>query len=85
VCFRGECSLVKAAWFKHYTLGGLPETFDRTVQSWGTANKATELSRHPAERRVRSAHSGCSIKCRKVPIVWLLVAAGILSPPAPRP
>jgi hypothetical protein len=36
--------LVKAAWFKHYTPAELPRTFDRVVQSWDTANKATELS-----------------------------------------
>ena len=35
--------LVKAAWFKRYAPGeGL--TFDRVVQSWDTASKATELS-----------------------------------------
>jgi predicted phage terminase large subunit-like protein len=35
--------LVKAAWFKRYGPGeGL--TFDRVVQSWDTASKATELS-----------------------------------------
>src|SRR5271169_2076786 len=36
--------LVKAEWFKHYGAKELPETFDRIVQSWDTANKATELS-----------------------------------------
>jgi phage terminase large subunit-like protein len=36
--------LVKAAWFKHYTSGELPETFERIVQSWDTTSKATELS-----------------------------------------
>src|SRR6516225_9929200 len=36
--------LVKAAWFRHYAPGELPQTFDRVVQSWDTANKATELS-----------------------------------------
>jgi hypothetical protein len=25
----------------------LPQSFDRVVQSWDTANKATELSPHP--------------------------------------
>jgi predicted phage terminase large subunit-like protein len=44
VRFRGQCGLVKAAWFKHYTPGELPEAFQRIVQSWDTANKATELS-----------------------------------------
>jgi predicted phage terminase large subunit-like protein len=36
--------LVKAAWFKHYGASALPQHFDRIVQSWDTANKATELS-----------------------------------------
>jgi predicted phage terminase large subunit-like protein len=34
--------LVKAAWFRRYK--DLPERFDRIVQSWDTANKASELS-----------------------------------------
>jgi predicted phage terminase large subunit-like protein len=36
--------LVKMEWFKRYTAKDLPERFDRIVQSWDTANKATELS-----------------------------------------
>ena len=36
--------LVKAEWFKRYTANDKPESFDRIVQSWDTANKATELS-----------------------------------------
>jgi hypothetical protein len=36
--------LVKAEWFKRYCQSELPERFDRIVQSWDTANKATELS-----------------------------------------
>ena len=36
--------LVKADWFKRYRDNELPERFDRVVQSWDTANKATELS-----------------------------------------
>ena len=36
--------LVKAAWFRHYTPGELPESLERIVQSWDTASKATELS-----------------------------------------
>src|SRR6267378_3087925 len=36
--------LVKAEWFKRYRDNELPERFDRIVQSWDTANKATELS-----------------------------------------
>lgn len=36
--------MVKADWFKRYSGKDLPERFDRIVQSWDTANKATELS-----------------------------------------
>ncbi len=36
--------LVKAEWFKRYRENERPECFDRIVQSWDTANKATELS-----------------------------------------
>jgi hypothetical protein len=36
--------LVKAEWFKRYRHNELPGRFDRIVQSWDTANKATELS-----------------------------------------
>ena len=36
--------LVKEAWFRRYQANELPESFDRIVQSWDTANKATELS-----------------------------------------
>ena len=36
--------LVKEAWFKRYGEKEFGESFDRIVQSWDTANKATELS-----------------------------------------
>lgn len=36
--------MVKADWFKRYAAKDLPERFERIVQSWDTANKATELS-----------------------------------------
>ena len=36
--------LVKLEWFKRYRDSERPERFDRIVQSWDTANKATELS-----------------------------------------
>src|SRR5215831_20606137 len=36
--------LVKTKWFKRYRDSDKPERFDRIVQSWDTANKATELS-----------------------------------------
>jgi predicted phage terminase large subunit-like protein len=36
--------MVKAAWFRHYMPNELPVKFERIVQSWDTANKATELS-----------------------------------------
>jgi predicted phage terminase large subunit-like protein len=35
--------LVKAGWFRHYAADELPQ-FERIVQSWDTASKATELS-----------------------------------------
>jgi hypothetical protein len=58
--------LVKAAWFRHYAPGELPESFERIVQSWDTASKATELSPHPnppphaGEGRVGGAPPGGS-------------------------
>jgi len=36
--------MVKAAWFRHYAANERPDKFDRIVQSWDTANKASELS-----------------------------------------
>ena len=36
--------MVKAEWFKRYRENERPKCFDRIVQSWDTANKATELS-----------------------------------------
>src|SRR5208337_234577 len=36
--------LVKADWFRSYAPNERPDGFDRIVQSWDTANKATELS-----------------------------------------
>jgi predicted phage terminase large subunit-like protein len=36
--------MVKEAWFKRYSENERPESFERVVQSWDTANKATELS-----------------------------------------
>ena len=36
--------MVKAAWFRHYAANERPDEFDRVVQSWDTANKASELS-----------------------------------------
>ena len=36
--------LVKEEWFRRYGTNELTERFDRIVQSWDTANKATELS-----------------------------------------
>jgi len=36
--------MVKAAWFRSYAPHERPDGFERVVQSWDTANKATELS-----------------------------------------
>ena len=38
--------LVKREWFKNYTEAELPERFDTVVQSWDTANKASELANY---------------------------------------
>ena len=38
--------MVKEKWFKRYTPEQLPEQFEQIVQSWDTANKATELSNY---------------------------------------
>jgi phage terminase large subunit-like protein len=36
--------MVTAAWFRAYASNERPALFDRVVQSWDTANNATELS-----------------------------------------
>ena len=36
--------MVKRAWFRPHVASALPPQFERIVQSWDTANKATELS-----------------------------------------
>ncbi len=36
--------MVKAAWFRSYAANEQPDKFDHVVQSWDTANKASELS-----------------------------------------
>jgi predicted phage terminase large subunit-like protein len=36
--------MIKAVWFRHYAANERPDKFDRIVQSWDTANKASELS-----------------------------------------
>jgi len=36
--------MVKAAWFRNYAPNERPDKFDQIVQSWDTANKASELS-----------------------------------------
>jgi hypothetical protein len=36
--------MVKAAWFRAYAANERPDKFDHFVQSWDTANKASELS-----------------------------------------
>jgi len=39
--------MVKAAWFRSYAANERPDKFDHIVQSWDTANQASELSPHP--------------------------------------
>lgn len=41
-----EGHLVKRAWLKTYRPEELPSTFDQIVQSWDTANKASELANY---------------------------------------
>ncbi len=36
--------MVKEAWFRTYTSESLPKNFERIIQSWDTASKATELA-----------------------------------------
>ena len=36
--------MVKPGWFRRYLPDELPTAFERLVQSWDTANKASELS-----------------------------------------
>jgi len=36
--------MVQATWFRRYDEKDLPESFDRIIQSWDTANKPTDLS-----------------------------------------
>ncbi len=37
-------AMVKTGWLRYYEPGQRPQRFSQTVQSWDTANKATELS-----------------------------------------
>jgi predicted phage terminase large subunit-like protein len=37
-------AIVKTDWLKYYEPGGLPDRFHSKLQSWDTANKATDLS-----------------------------------------
>jgi predicted phage terminase large subunit-like protein len=41
-----EGHLVKRAWFRRYRSDDLPHTFDQVVQSWDTANTASELANY---------------------------------------
>jgi phage terminase large subunit-like protein len=36
--------MIKSAWFRSYAANKRPDSFGRIVQSWDTANKASELS-----------------------------------------
>lgn len=36
--------MVKACWYKSYSLADLPAQFELVFQSWDSANKVTELS-----------------------------------------
>jgi phage terminase large subunit-like protein len=39
-------AMVKTGWLQYYEPGQLPERFGQKIQSWDTANKATELSNY---------------------------------------
>ena len=39
-----EGGMVKRGWFQHYGMSERPESFEMVLQSWDTANKASELS-----------------------------------------
>jgi len=53
--------MVKAAWFRSCAPNERPDKFDRIVQSWETANQASELSPHPSLPRMRGREGwGCT-------------------------
>src|SRR6516165_9388832 len=57
--------IVKAAWFRNYAANERPDKFDQIVQSWDTANKASELAPpfpppHAGEGRVGVQRAGAS-------------------------
>ena len=53
--------MVKAVWFHSYAPNERPDKFDRIVQSWETANQASELSPHPSLPRMRGREGwGCT-------------------------
>jgi predicted phage terminase large subunit-like protein len=54
--------LIKREWFKIYDPDDLPERFDQVVQSWDTANKASELANY----------SVCTTWGRKAKEIYLL-------------
>ena len=56
--------LVKAVWFRSYAANERPDKFDQIVQSWDTANKASETQRF--QRLHELGHQGqgpLSLKC----------------------
>jgi hypothetical protein len=74
--------LVKTEWFRRYSEKDRPESFERIVQSWDTANKAAELSdfcgvyhhdlhgaiRAPFQRRrCEGVHAGDALGERRAP------------------
>jgi predicted phage terminase large subunit-like protein len=57
--------MIKAVWFRSFAANERPDKFDRVVQSWDTANKASQLSPHPnppphATRRRGREGRGCT-------------------------
>ena len=70
--------LVKAAWFRSYAPNERPDQFDRIVQSWDTANKASELSDSSVfttwGSRARTFIFYLRASCRNAEMAWFLHA-----------
>jgi hypothetical protein len=75
---------VKQAWFKRYSPEDLPASFDAVVQSWDTANKASEhhlgpemfglsisgmLEYYGGLGEAAAAPSGCGFRASRSPAI----------------
>jgi phage terminase large subunit-like protein len=70
--------IVKEEWFKNYDPAEKPENFDRIIQSWDTANKATELNDYSVRTTwgSRARTFICSTSCAAV---WSTPTSSVLS------